>query len=858
MKRSLFLLFILSLMVPVLFPGCADDGSNGTNGISSLTSVTQEPAGSNCANGGQKIDSGQDLNGNGALDLSEITSTQYVCNGSGTAAEVSPESCAVCHNGNLVRDGFTHQALYDELYQDGVLAVSNVAYTNNGTSDIVTFNMTKAGQPFDCTELNAWQDPPVGTGSSLGITFVGYDAATRSFNPPAPLTSDLSIGNAQTRTTASTLTYDAGTNLCTSTKAQSAVGDLSALNGLIVVYGRNDARSAQDESPELAFTRVVQAKFPFAATLEMGAGVDYVSGANVSGCEKCHTVPFLKHGYIYGLAGGIAGNDFYTCKACHDDNGNGGHFEWQLLVEDPPRAASYLGFPPPEVDLTPAEEAQYAYKTRLMNDVHMSHAMEFPYPQSMSNCVVCHDGKLNNILTDANFAPVTCLSCHPENGPAGGTDEKRAPALRAVAPPAIHSTMNFKTAQCNLCHSVAGGFTLFSEIHSGYDKSIYDTATGTKFSSAIAATIDSASFAGNVLTINFSAAGSLGGLNATDIAPTLLVGLYGYNTKDYYVGPHERDFDDNGDGIVSNADQRNLEYVVGRTNHPRFTTVSSGGGSWVVTANLAAWDNLITSGVVKRLEIAVLPTLQSPSLPAGDNVVALNAPSKTFNLVTNAFEDNYYSGTNAIVRVDTGCNNCHDALADTFHSPDRGGNIVVCRLCHITKDPGGHLEMQSRSIDSYAHGIHSFQPFDINNVDFTDPVEAMEYEHHIRFAFPTLGRTNCESCHNAGKYNVPDQSKSMPGTLSASEFPIIFENLNSPDGFPDGQRNIGQVPSYVAGPASRACGGCHRVNWINEDNAGDLAAFYGHMKTFGYLVETTSATDGPDTLTVTDTIMGII
>ena len=86
---------------------------------------------------------------------------------------------------------------------------------------------------------------------------------------------------------------------------------------------------------------------------------------------------------------------------------------------------------------------------------------------------------------------------------------------------------------------------------------------------------------------------------------------------------------------------------------------------------------------------------------------------------------NYYSGTNAIVRVDTGCNNCHDALADTFHSPDRGGNIVVCRLCHITKDAGSHLEMQSRSIDSYAHGIHSFQPFDIGDIDFTDPVEAM-------------------------------------------------------------------------------------------------------------------------------------
>jgi hypothetical protein len=43
-----------------------------------------------------------------------------------------------------------------------------------------------------------------------------------------------------------------------------------------------------------------------------------------------------------------------------------------------------------------------------MNDVHMSHAMEFPYPQSMSNCVTCHEGKLDKILTDANFKISTC------------------------------------------------------------------------------------------------------------------------------------------------------------------------------------------------------------------------------------------------------------------------------------------------------------------------------------------------------------------------------------------------------------------------------------------------------------------
>lgn len=56
-------------------------GSNGANGVSTLVTVTPEPPGANCANGGQRIDTGPDSNGNGVLDASEITQSTYVCNG---------------------------------------------------------------------------------------------------------------------------------------------------------------------------------------------------------------------------------------------------------------------------------------------------------------------------------------------------------------------------------------------------------------------------------------------------------------------------------------------------------------------------------------------------------------------------------------------------------------------------------------------------------------------------------------------------------------------------------------------------------------------------------------------------------
>jgi hypothetical protein len=147
-------------------------------------------------------------------------------------------------------------------------------------------------------------------------------------------------------------------------------------------------------------------------------------------------------------------------------------------------------------------------------------------------------------------------------------------------------------------------------------------------------------------------------------------------------------------------------------------------------------------------------------------------------------------------------------------------------MCHITKADGSHLEMQSRSIDSYVHAIHSMQPFDIDEINFAEPVEALHYEHHIGFPYPTHGATDCESCHYEGAYNVPDQTKSLPGLISASHYPL--------EGW---DRDIGEVPEYATGPASKACGGCHRAVLINEDAAGELIPFNEHTKQGGYLIE---------------------
>lgn len=692
---------------------------------------------------------------------------------------IQPESCATCHPDA----GTKHQASYDQMYQDGVIQVSDVTYSfADPDQSTVTFKMSKDGAPFDARKADA-----------LAIYFVPYADGKFQFEPEGERMSLLS----------KKISYDGAGGASTTVTGTT---DLSGVNGLIVVYGRDETIGT------IPNTRVAQNKYPFVAILKTGAGVDYVSAANNEGCEKCHTTPYLKHGYIYGEVNHDPGTDFYACKACHLDNGKGEHVEWKLLVEDPALAASYLAG---ETQLTEEQEAQYAYKTSLMNDVHMSHAMEFAYPQSMANCVTCHEGKLDTVLADENFTADTCKSCHPVNGSEeAGTVERSLTTLLAGS--SEHDGLDLEKDSCTSCHKAGEEGPTFRDIHSGYDKAIY-TADGQKYSEAISVTIDSAVLDGNVIDIKFSAAESpdLPGLNVADITPTLMVGLYGFDTKDFIIGPHERLTDDNGDGAIDSKDQRALEYVVS-TENPRFTTVAAGDGSWEVTADLSEWAALISSGVVKRVEIGVMPLLKN----AKNVTLALNAPSRTFDLAANGFADDFYS---PIVKTTDGCNNCHDALATTFHTADRGGNIVVCRMCHVTKSGGSHLEMQSRSIDSYVHAIHSFQAFDVATIDFSDPVQTMEYQHHTETTYPAHG-ADCESCHVAGTYNVPDQSKSMPGILSASA------TITTTD------RAIGVIPSVVTGPASRACGGCHRAELINEDDIGGLVSFNQHTKQGGYMI----------------------
>jgi OmcA/MtrC family decaheme c-type cytochrome len=756
------------------------------------------------------------------------------------AATASGEACSTCHAGDaaIARSGPGHQADYDQLYQNSVIKVSNLAFaqgttTAAGDTSSVTFRMTKNGAAFDCTQAD-----------TAGSYWAAYDAATKTFP------SDLSLGG--------TRSYDAGTGVCTMTKKFTAAADIAKLtsitnnaDGIITLYGADEVLETNSAK------HMQKAKYPFAAVLRQGpamgaATAPFASQANVSGCENCHTQPFNKHAYIPGTvddntpgAAASTTQQFYVCKGCHYDQRNGGHQFWQLLQEaklaDPATAeGKALRDRAVAVDggaaVSDAEKAKYAYKATLMNDVHMSHAMEFAYPQSMRNCVTCHDGKMDEttgIFKPANFRADTCASCHSPDGIIAKMKAAAYPHTSIVA-----DLATLKAMDCTGCH---GAFApTFKAIHTGgYDPKIY-SATGDRYSTSILAKIDSATYdsATNVLNVKFSATGTAGSYSASDVKPTIIVGLYGYNTKDFIVPAH---------GSAADG-KRNLEHVWGDGN-PRFTDVSGAGGNWEVKVDLSLWKDMIGTGKeVKRVEVAVLPQVNHATLTTVDrsgktvpDVLGLDAPSRTFDLVQNKFDDAYYTDIINVKKTTiadaagdrtVGCNTCHDQLATTFHSGTRGGNIRVCRLCHEKSNAGGHLELQSRSIDSYVHSIHSFQAFDTKNINWDDPFEAMEYRHHTETYFPRFGlaggATDCESCHVAGKYGVADPSKSLPALLSAS---ATLKGKANP---------IGTYPAYVTGPSATACGGCHRAQKIIEEDAGGLSALWSHWKQNGYLLENSS------------------
>lgn len=106
-----------------------------TAGVNALVKMVAEPAGANCANGGQKISVGLDANGNAVLDASEVTSDAYLCNGTAGASGSSGLTTLMTTNTLSIADphcayGGTQFQLGLDTNGDGVLDSSEVTSTS--------------------------------------------------------------------------------------------------------------------------------------------------------------------------------------------------------------------------------------------------------------------------------------------------------------------------------------------------------------------------------------------------------------------------------------------------------------------------------------------------------------------------------------------------------------------------------------------------------------------------------------------------------------------------------------------------------------------------------------------------------
>ena len=402
-----------------------------------------------------------------------------------------------------------------------------------------------------------------------------------------------------------------------------------------------------------------------------------------------------------------------------------------------------------------------------------------------------------------------------------------------------------------------------SDYHSGYDKTIYD-ANGNRYAATNTVAVDAVTVVGNLMTVEFSATN-------TAIDPTLAISFYGWDTKHYVIAAHERDGNRTDAACTGFRPGCNIEWSPGSTK-PFFTEeAGSVDGAWIVTFDMSLYQayktdpipQLITDGIIKYVEIAVLPELTISGQP-----VNLEAVSTTYDLAGAAFVDDYFQGANATVEFSK-CVACHDNTGTLeFHQFDGrfGDSMQTCKACHATTFAGSHWEMQSRSIDSYVHAAHAFQPMDEEAAyrippggTGPDPVFVKRNEQHKEHVFPYFTSLACEGCHRDGTYNVPSQSASMPGVQSASD-----SSLN-----PD--RSIGTVPELVQGAASRSCGSCHRANLIKHDSlagpvsnplsrpvAGELASLDAHTGTFGTAVPNDFVDDDGDGLEEEPVLWGII
>jgi hypothetical protein len=129
---------------------------HGANGLNSLISVTAVSAGINCTYGGYRIDAGLDIDSDGVLEASEVSSTVYICNDmAGGPGDPAAPIANAGPDQNDIKTGAT-------VYLDGSLSYDPDGYflayawdmTSKPASSTATLSDPAAVNPFFTADMD--------------------------------------------------------------------------------------------------------------------------------------------------------------------------------------------------------------------------------------------------------------------------------------------------------------------------------------------------------------------------------------------------------------------------------------------------------------------------------------------------------------------------------------------------------------------------------------------------------------------------------------------------------------------------------------------------------------------------------
>ena len=442
--RTTFLLGGPAVAALALIWACGSDGAvgpagtPGTPGAPALTKTSPEPAGTNCASGGTKVEVGLDANGNGILDPSEVnaSSTAYVCNGSGKSSLVktTPEPGGTnCQYGGVkIETGL-------DANNDGVLDPSEVnaqattyaCSTAPAGASGVTKGLVANIKPGDVSTKAGPITVRFTLKDSMGfpVDIAGKFSVNGDIQPRFSLAYYLKDGNGnvlpmKVYTQTMSVTGDGGaavpqptnynpkgTTPGQGTLVENGMGagdytytfpdkDTAPKTGvsgsLGVVY--DTTKLSENHVVWIQVSRQTDLIFPTNGNTYYTANYPYYfipAGGTATpreiilnaNCQKCHDNFRLETTTTVGVHGGGRINGTF-CNTCHN----------------------------PERWSNPAADSK-VYIHRIHNGealqpANVFHGIEATYPQDIRKCDVCHGGAAQGAQAQSVPSRAACGSCH--------------------------------------------------------------------------------------------------------------------------------------------------------------------------------------------------------------------------------------------------------------------------------------------------------------------------------------------------------------------------------------------------------------------------------------------------------------